>query len=70
MRALRWWCIFEARAARVETFSRRRPLFIADGDVSAEVARRLLWGAGSQTEAVVFVNSWGERRRYTRRDLA
>jgi hypothetical protein len=67
---MRWWCIFEARSAAGGKSARRYPLFIADGDVSAEVARRLLWRAGSQTEAVVFMNSWGERRRYTRRDLA
>jgi hypothetical protein len=45
-------------------------MFITDGVVSRDVARRLLWRAGSQTEAVVFVNSWGERRRYTRGDLS
>jgi hypothetical protein len=45
-------------------------MLVTDGDVSKDAARRLLWHAGSQTEAVVFVNSWGERRRYTRHDLA
>jgi hypothetical protein len=67
---MRWWCIFETRSPRDGLAARRPPVFIADGDVSEGVARRLLWHAGRQTEAVVFVNSWGERRRYTRGDLA
>jgi hypothetical protein len=67
---MRWWCIFEARKAWNGRADRRQPVLIADGDVSRDAARRLLWHAGGQTEAVVFVNSWGEERRYTRHDLA